>query len=100
MESNSYWARLIALFKSLHSQYATQSTAGFILGGGLGYANYFGHIPDVLIHSWIGVWLWVKTLFWAGSSSVVTSLGSKIVDHYWAKRQKKNPPSRKKKRAA
>ena len=93
-------SRLIAFVKSLHSQYATQSTSGFVLGGVLGYVNYFGHIPDVLIHSWIGIWLWIKTIFWAGSSSVVTSLGSKLVDHYWKKRQKKSPPERKKKRAA
>lgn len=67
------------------------------MGGGLGYAFYFGNVPDTLLHTWIGVWLWVKTLFWAGTTSVVTSVCTKLVDKYFEKRGKRKPPHKKKK---
>lgn len=92
--------RIIQFIRQLHKEYAAQSTAGLLLGGGLGFINYFGNIPDVLIHTWIGVWLWGKTIFWAVTSSIATSIGSKLVDQWWEKRQKKAPSTKKKKRAA
>src|ERR1700749_247835 len=94
----SLFARIVKYIRELHSQYATQSTAGFMLGGTLGYINYFGHIPDTLIHTWIGVWLWLKTMFWAGSSSIVTSACSKWAGNWMDNRQKKSPTTGKRKR--
>lgn len=99
MERN-IWDAIVNFFRrEIHSTYKVQAIGSFILGGGLGFFNYFHDIPHSLLQTWIGVWLWIKTIWWASSTSIITTLCSKLTTHYWDKHQKKSPPERKQKRA-
>lgn len=85
----SVWVKLILFIKKSYSQNLGKSLSGFGLGIGLFHPIYFAHIPVVLIHDWLGVWLWVKTIFSAFVASLATSAGSDTwvrIKKWWKER--------------
>ena len=89
MEPN-IWARIAIFLKESVTQRLKQSVSGFCLGIVGFHSLYFADVPATLVHDWLVVWLWLKTIVSAYIASVATSLGSYHVDLYKKKREKKS----------
>lgn len=98
MES-SIWTRLALFIRESYSKNLGKSLSGFGVGIGLFHPIYFAHIPVELLHDWLPVWLWIKTILSAFAASLATSAGSDAwskIKGWWKERKvKKNTRKRK-----
>lgn len=98
----SIFARLAAFFKAAYTTYIRQAITGAGLVGFSVYPLFFNSIPPELLHTWIGIWAWIKTLASAYIGSVLTALGAHHVDLYKKRKnvKKKVPKNRQNGKAA
>lgn len=90
----SIFDRLWAFIKAVHTTYIRQAIAGAGLVGCSVYPLWFNHIPPELIHTWVGIWAWVKTILSAYLGSYFAALGA---HHVELKKNKKDGKSSQKK---
>jgi hypothetical protein len=84
----SIWERIIEFVYLCYTKYIKQVGSGLIMGGIGGYNISFAGIPPELAHSWIGIWAWIKTVFFAFSSSLATGYAALLIERH---KEKKNP---------
>ena|ERR1700740_440590 len=89
--------RLVLFIKTSYSKYLKESLSGLFMGGFGGYSIYFGNVPHELIQTWIGLWLWVKTIFFAFSSSIATAYGAYLIEKHKKKNNERKGPRRRQK---
>jgi len=94
----SIWARLFGFIKASYTKRLKETFGGFSLAGFGFYHFFFDNVDPALIHTWIGVWLWVKTILSAYLASLATSLGSYHVELYKNKKNGETQKGRKRKK--
>jgi len=88
MESSILY-RLATFIKESYTKRIKEVASGLFMGGFGGYNIFFADIPEPLKHTWIGTWLWVKTIFFAFTSSLATAYGAYIIENFKKKRNAK-----------
>lgn len=93
----SIWTRIIRFIKDSYSKRFKETFGGFSLGTFGFYHFFFDNVDPALVHTWIGIWLWIKTIVSAYLASLATSLGAHHVKRWTEPREeKKNPGNRRK----
>ena len=86
---NSIWSRIIRFTRDSYTLRLKESLSGL----GVGYFGFrplfFDSIPPELLHTWIGVWAWIKTILSAYLASMATSLGAHHVELLKKKRNER-----------
>jgi len=80
---------LASFIKASYTERIKQSLSGFGLVGFSVYPLFFDKIPPELLHTWIGVWAWVKTILSAYLGSLFTSLGAYHIELIKKKRNER-----------
>lgn len=88
-------SRLATFIKESYTRRIKEVASGLIMGGIGGYNIFFPKLPPELIHTWIGVWLWMKTVFFAFSSSIATAYGAYLIEKH--KNKKNERPKKRQK---
>lgn len=88
----SIWARIISFIKESYRKQLTAHLSGFGLGLSIFHNFYFADVPAALMHDWLPVWLWVKTMGSAYGASWMTAAGA---DHYAKFKKKREAKKRK-----
>ena len=58
------------------------------MGGIGGWGICVANVPHELMATWLGLWVWIKTLFFAFSSSLATGYAGILIERM---KEKKNP---------
>lgn len=91
----SFWSRLVGIIKESYKKYLTAHISGLGLGIGIFHPFYFADVPAALMHNWLPVWLWIKTIGSAYVASWCTAAGA---DHYARYKLKKEAKKKRNKR--
>lgn len=95
----SVWSRLIRFIRESYTKRLKETFGGFSLGTFGFYHFFFDHVDPALVHTWIGIWLWVKTIISAYLASLATSLGSHHIKKWTGSNDEKKSPNKRKKAA-
>lgn len=93
MESN-IWIKFLRFIYTSYTKRFKESVSGLVMGYIGGRNICWVDIPPELVHTWIGVWAWIKTVFFAFSSSLATAYAAYLVEKH-KENKRKRPESRK-----
>lgn len=95
----SIWAKFAEFIQACYTKHFKENLAGIIMGYIGSRSVLFINVPPELMHTWIGVWIWIKTVFTAFTAGLATAYAGYLVEKY-KENQKKSPQTKRKRNKA
>ena len=87
---NDIWTRLANFLRASYTNRFKENMAGITMGYVSSRTFLFNAVPPELMHTWLGVWIWMKTVFFAFTSGLATSYAAYLIEKH---KEKKSPPT-------